>query len=165
MIILFQTDHSYFFFSYITLVFYNIQRVLYRIDMMTSVLTSLQNLTYWMIYDDSACLLWHIIFDGYYYFPDICAYLILAVMDKFVLTSYLPISDILITRFFSPMTISAYEFFPIFFILPLCWTQPSPNYQHTTWLRDFPSVTYTCASTPWLRHGTSLIYILTSFRE
>ena len=112
MIILCQTDHYYLFFSYITLVFYNIRRISYRMDMVTYVRMLSWHLTYWMGYGNYTCLHYHIIFDDHYYFPDVHPYFISVVTATFLLTSYLPISNTTVTRFLSPLTISAYEFYP-----------------------------------------------------
>ena len=82
-------------------------------------------------------------------------------MATFILTLYLPISDTMVPRVLSPMTISAYDFsFSYLFLLPLWCTQPSPHLQHTPLLREVPSIVYLCASTQWLCHGTSQIDIL-----
>ena len=99
MIILCQTDHYYLFFSYITLVFYNIRRISYRMDMVTYVRMLSWHLTYWMGYGNYTCLHYHIIFDDHYYFPDVHPYFTSVVTATFLLKSYLPISNTTVTRF------------------------------------------------------------------
>ena len=124
MIILCHTDHSSLFLLYITLVFYNIRRVSYWMAMMTSVLTLSLHLSYWMARDDSMCLRCHSTFGGYYYFPYLRPYFVSVVTATFVLTLYLPISDIMVSCVLSQINISAYNFSIIvslsfFFILDL----------------------------------------------
>ena len=53
MIIIFQTDHYSFFLSYITSVFYNIQRALYRMAMINYILMLSRHTTNWMSYGES----------------------------------------------------------------------------------------------------------------
>ena len=110
----------FFFFSCIASVFHNIQRVLHWMAMMTSVLTSLRNITYQMAYGNAMFLRRHIILYGYSYFPYTRHYLILVVTATFILTLYLPIFDIMIPRFLSLMTISMYDSFLSYILFFLC---------------------------------------------
>ena len=161
MIILCHTDHFSLFFSRVTSVFYNILRVSYWIDMMTSVLTLSWHLIYSMVNEDSVCLRHHSTFGWYYYFLGVRPYLISEVTDMFALTSYPPISDILVPRVLSPMTISTYMFsFPYLFLFLLFLTRPRPNFQHVPWFRAVPCALYLFASTPLLYHINSWIDII-----
>ena len=93
-------------------------------DMMAYVLTLSRHLRYRMNYDTSTCLRIHSIFGGYYYFQYICPYFISVDVDTLVITSYPPISNIMVTHVLLPMTISTYNFFftiffPFAFVLEL----------------------------------------------
>ena len=116
MIILCQTYHSSFFFSYVTFVFYNILPLLYHMDMINFVLTSSRHNIYRISYNDSTFLCCNSILGVYYYFSDLRDYFISMVTATFVLTSYLPIYNIMVPPVLSPMTESAYKFFfPVYF--------------------------------------------------
>ena len=141
-----------FFFSYVTLVFFNIKCISYRVAMTTSVLASSRHLTYHMAYEDSMCLRIH----NYYVYFDLSHHFTLNIRCSLYWWSRL-LSILTPCRLlFLWMTMSEYDFsFQYFYPLSLrrtlslifC-TQPHPHFHYTHWLRAVPFVGQLCVSIP-----------------